>query len=70
VACLGASTAIFRIVLLALGGARIADLGAEAAEVLGETGAAAHERCGREARIDAVVVEANAICHRVDVGLA
>lgn len=61
VAGLGAAAAVVVLVLIALGGAGIADFGAEPAEVVNEPGTATHERGRSPAEGRTVAVEADAL---------
>ena len=55
--------------LRALGGARVANLGAQLAQALRPRAPAAHEGGRQAADVRAVAIEANALHHVLDVGL-
>lgn len=61
---LRAVAAMRRLVLFALCRARLADLGAEIAEIAGKTAISCHERCRESAKIRTVAVEQYAFGHR------
>lgn len=58
---------MIHLVPITLGGARIADDGAELAELHGETAVAAHQSGGEAADVGAVAVEADALGHHSHV---
>lgn len=66
---LGSPSAVLQFVLLALCVTGIADLRAEAADVVGEVSAPTHVGRGRPTDLRAVVVQANTLGQRLDLRL-
>lgn len=67
VTLLRAPLAMVCVVLFALSSTGVAYVGADAAESLCECGSSAHERNGRSTDLGAVIVEANALGHLLEV---
>jgi len=65
--CLGTALAMFRFVLFAFSAARIANVGTEAANVLGEVRAPAHKRRGHPADFGTVPVKPDTFGHDSDI---
>jgi hypothetical protein len=65
-----AALAVVMLVLFAFRAAGVTDFGADAADVAGELGTAAHIACGAPAHLGAVNVEADALRHHLHIFLA